>query len=193
MKFATLVPANNLEEGGKLVAAGLGFFGDVAWPAIKGWAAPKEVQEVLPSAVRKVKTKVSVRPAMLASHSDESDDEAGSAGTAVDDDLAGVPVEERAPVADSAFNGFFTLPAPDDDHVDLASSFTIESAFVNFLRTVRCSLGPFLFPAVPLSAYSRVAHLGDTCMLPTPASTYAATSRRGIAPSTRVMLLLRLA
>ena len=141
MSFAKLVPKWNTVKDGKLVAAGLGFFGDKAWPVIKRWAPPKEVQEALPSARRKVRTAVPVRTTITAVAHDDS----SGAGHLVDDDddLAGVPEEERVrQVVDAAFDGFFTLPKAEDVHVDLEPSLTIETAFINFLRTVRERLGP---------------------------------------------------
>ena len=160
MKFVRLVPMQNRMDGDTLVAGGLGFFGDVAWPILQTSAPSDELQELLPTARRKVKSKV--LPLWACKLDGDTVDEAGGAEEKKDDgepepvedddppaggveenrdedddpdDAACVPEDERV-AEEESFQPFFTMPASSTEAVDISSSLTIELAFVNFLRKV---------------------------------------------------------
>lgn len=148
MKFVRLVPMQNRMDGDTLVAGGFGFFGDAAWPSLQTSAPSDELRELVPTAQRKVKSKKPLRPWMFdgdvvddATGVEEKKDAAVEVEEPVEDDdddpddAACVPEDERI-AEEEGFQPFFKMPASSTDAIDLASSLTIELAFVNFLRKV---------------------------------------------------------
>lgn len=151
MKFVRLVPMQNRMDGDTLVAGGFGFFGDAAWPSLQTSAPSDELRELVPTAQRRVKSKKPLRPWMFdgdvvddATGVEEKKDAAVEVEEPVEDDdddpddAACVPEDERI-AEEEGFQPFFKMPASSTDAIDLASSLTIELAFVNFLRKHICT------------------------------------------------------